>query len=68
MLPDFQTGGKIMSLLRKLDKIIIGAIKESAADSLKDMGKVMRIVMLMTKGAADGKLINQRVKEMLEKT
>jgi hypothetical protein len=52
----------------ELDKIIIGAIKESAAEGLKDMGKVMRIVMSMTKGAADGKLINQKVKEMLEKT
>lgn len=52
----------------ELDKIIIGAIKESAADGLKDMGKVMRIVLSMTKGAADGKLINQRVKEILEKT
>jgi uncharacterized protein len=52
----------------ELDKIIIGAIKESAAEGLKDMGKVMRIVMSTTKGSADGKLINQRVKELLEKT
>jgi hypothetical protein len=52
----------------ELDKIIIGAIKESAAEGLKDIGKVMRIVMSMTKGAADGKLINQKVKETLEKT
>jgi uncharacterized protein len=52
----------------ELDRIIIGAIKESAAEGLKDMGKVMRIVMSATKGTADGKLINQRVKELLEKT
>lgn len=52
----------------ELDKIIIAAIKESAAEGLKDIGKVMRIVMSMTKGAADGKLINQRVRETLEKT
>jgi len=52
----------------ELDKIIIGAIKESAAEGLKDIGKVMRIVMLMTKGAADGKLVNQKVKEISEKT
>jgi uncharacterized protein len=55
-------------LPEELDKIIIAAIKESAAEGLKDMGKVMRVVMSMTKGAADGKLINQRVKELLEKT
>jgi uncharacterized protein len=52
----------------ELDKIIIGAIKESSAEGLKDIGKVMRIVMSTTKGAADGKLISQRVKELLEKT
>jgi hypothetical protein len=52
----------------ELDKIIIGAIKESSAEGPKDIGKVMRIVMSMTKGAADGKLINQKVKETLEKT
>jgi uncharacterized protein len=52
----------------ELDKIIIGAIKESAAEGSKDIGKVMRIIMSITKGAADGKLINQRVKELLEKT
>jgi uncharacterized protein len=51
----------------ELDKIIIRAIKESAAEGLKDIGKVMRIIMSMTKGAADGKLINQKVKETLEK-
>ena len=54
-------------LPEELDKIIIGAIKESAAEGLKDIGKVMRIVISTTKGAADGKLISQRVKEMLEK-
>jgi uncharacterized protein YqeY len=31
------------------------------------MGKVMRLVMSRVKGAADGKLVNQRVKDLLER-
>jgi uncharacterized protein len=50
----------------ELDRIVLEAIKESSAEGSKDMGKVMRLVMPRTKGAADGKLVNQRVKELLE--
>jgi uncharacterized protein len=50
----------------ELDRIVLEAIKESSASGIKDMGKVMRLVMPRTKGAADGKLVNQRVKELLE--
>lgn len=50
----------------ELDRIIIEAIKESSAEGIKDMGKVMRLVMPRVKGAADGKIVNQRVKELLE--
>lgn len=51
----------------ELDGIIFESIKESSAQGLKDMGKVMRLVMSRVKGAADGKIINQRVKDILEK-
>jgi uncharacterized protein YqeY len=51
----------------ELDRIISESIKESSAAGLKDMGKVMRLVMPRVKGAADGKFVNQRVKELLEK-
>lgn len=50
----------------ELDTIIIEAIKESSAEGVKDMGKVMRLVMPRVKGAADGKLVNQRVRDLLE--
>jgi uncharacterized protein YqeY len=30
------------------------------------MGKVMRLVMPRVKGAIDGKIVNQRVKDLLE--
>jgi len=50
----------------ELDRIVLEAIKESSASGTNDIGKVMRIVMPRTKGAADGRLVNQRVKELLE--
>ncbi len=50
-----------------LDSIIIEAITESSAEGVKDIGKVMRLIMPRVKGVADGKLVNQRVREILEK-
>ncbi|MBR6267031.1 MAG: GatB/YqeY domain-containing protein, partial [Selenomonadaceae bacterium] len=41
------------------------AIEETGAASPKDMGKVMKALMPKTKGKADGKLVNNIVKEML---
>ncbi len=51
----------------ELDRIIIETIKESSAQGIKDIGNVMRLLMPRVKGAADGKVVNQRVKELLEK-
>jgi uncharacterized protein YqeY len=48
-----------------IDTIIRSAIKECHASAPGDMGKVMKIVAPLTKGAADGKIVNQRVKELL---
>lgn len=53
--------------LEELDRLIVETIQESSAEGVKDMGKVMRLLMPRIKGAADGKLVNQRVKELLEK-
>ncbi|HKZ57554.1 MAG TPA: GatB/YqeY domain-containing protein [Thermodesulfovibrionales bacterium] len=50
-----------------LDRIIMEAINESSAEGVKDIGKVMRLIMPRVQGAADGKVVNQRVKELLEK-
>jgi uncharacterized protein YqeY len=52
----------------ELDSIIIEVIKESSSEGIRDMGKVMRLVMPRVKGASDGKVVNQRVKDLLEKT
>jgi len=46
-------------------RIIDQSIQETQASSLKDLGKVMKSVMPKLGGKADGKLINQLVKERL---
>ena len=46
-------------------KIIDQSIQETQASSLKDIGKVMKSVMPKIGGKADGKQINQLVKERL---
>jgi uncharacterized protein YqeY len=51
----------------ELDRLIREAIEESSAEGVKNMGKVMRLLMPRVKGAADGKVVNERVKELLEK-
>jgi uncharacterized protein YqeY len=46
-------------------KVIDESIQETQASSLKDLGKVMKSVMPKLTGKADGKVINQLVKERL---
>jgi uncharacterized protein YqeY len=46
-------------------EIIDQSIQETHASSLKDIGKVMKSVIPKIGGKADGKLINQLVKERL---
>lgn len=46
-------------------KIIDETIQETQASSLKDLGKVMKTLMVKIGGKADGKQINQWVKERL---
>ncbi|HXX53036.1 MAG TPA: GatB/YqeY domain-containing protein [Thermodesulfovibrionales bacterium] len=50
----------------EIESMIRNAIRESSAGGVQDMGKVMRILMPRVKGVADGKHVNQRVKELLE--
>lgn len=46
--------------------IILEAVNEIGAVSIKDMGKLMTVVMPKLKGRADGKLVNQIVKDILK--
>lgn len=49
----------------EIREIVKKAIEEVGAESVKDMGKVMKIVMPKVKGKADGSLVNKIVKELL---
>ena len=51
----------------ELDEIIKSAIKDTGVAGAKEMGKLMKELMPKVKGKADGKLVTQRVKEILEK-
>ncbi len=49
----------------EVEKIIDAAIAESGAQTLKDIGKVMPVVMSRTKGRADGKMVSEMVRKKL---
>ncbi len=49
----------------EIKKIIGETITETGASSPKDIGKVMKVLMPKVKGRADGKLVNEMVKELL---
>ena len=49
----------------ELEKIVDKAVVETEADSLRDMGKVMGLVMPQVKGRADGKVVQEMVKKKL---
>jgi len=49
----------------ELDQLVDDAIAESAAESIRDMGKVMAIVMAKSAGRADGSRVSALVKERL---
>ena len=51
----------------EISKIIDQSIQETQASSLKDIGNVMKSVMPKIGGKADGKRINQLVKEKLSR-
>ncbi len=49
----------------EIDDMILQAIKESSAKNEGDMGKVMKMLAPRIKGVADGKWVNNRVRELL---
>ena len=46
---------------------VVKAVAQSGAEGLKDLGKVMKIIIPVLKGKADGTVINRIVREELEK-
>ena len=49
----------------ELEKIVIEAISQTKASSIKDMGKVIGIVMGKTKGTVDGSKVSLLIKSKL---
>lgn len=50
----------------EINEIVLCAIKEVNASSIKDMGLVMNLVSSKTKGVADGKTVSEIVKNCLK--
>ena len=50
----------------EIEAFVDETIKETGAESAKDMGKIMGALMPKVKGLADGKLVNQIVREKLQ--
>lgn len=50
---------------QEIRKIVQDVINENGFNGKKDIGKVMKIISPKTKGAADGKLVNKIVVELL---
>ena len=50
----------------EIEAIVDETIKETGAESAKDMGKIMGALMPKVKVLADGKLVNQIVREKLQ--
>ncbi len=49
----------------EIQKIVEEAIQETGASSMKDMGKVMKVVMEKVKGRAEGSVVSSIVKQKL---
>ncbi len=50
----------------EIEVIVDETIQETGVESIKDMGKIMGALMPKVKGLADGKLVNQIVREKLQ--
>lgn len=50
----------------EIEEIARQVIYEIGANSIKDMGRVMTAIMPKVKGRADGRVVNQIVKKLLE--
>lgn len=49
----------------EIEALVRDAIQQTGASSPKEMGKVMGVLMPKVKGVADGKLVNDVVRELL---
>ncbi len=50
---------------QEIKEIVQQVINETSATSMRDMGKVMAVIMPKVKGRCDGRVVNQVIKEYL---
>jgi uncharacterized protein len=50
---------------QEIDRIVLESVQESGAQSVREIGKVMSILMPKIKGRADGRMVQERVKKKL---
>ena len=63
--PSKGLGTRLKRMETELDAIIAEAIREAGAMGVRDMGKVMKILMPKVTGKADGKTVGEKVKLIL---
>lgn len=51
----------------EITKIVSDAIEDTDAKSMKDIGSLMKVIMPKVQGRAHGKIINDKIKELLNK-
>ena len=49
----------------ELDTLVADAVRASGAEGPRDMGKVMKVVMVSVGGRADGRRVSEKVREKL---
>ncbi|GBE01446.1 MAG TPA: GatB/YqeY domain-containing protein [Nitrospirae bacterium] len=50
----------------EIDRMINECISEVSASSISDMGRIMKVLMPRIKGRADGKVVNAKVRKILQ--
>lgn len=52
----------------ELEDLIRSAIQETGVSSVKEIGKLMKVLMPKVKGRADGRVVNEKARDILEGT
>lgn len=50
----------------ELEDLIRSAIQETGVSSVKEIGRLMKVLMPKVKGRADGRIVNEKVRNILE--
>jgi uncharacterized protein YqeY len=67
-LPEQLSSEEVDEIIKSTIQVVATRNREAGIADMKDMGRLMKELMPKLKGKADGKLVSQRVKEILEKT